>query len=116
MLNYKHMKQYIEKDNFLYDENNGACILKDPSNIYYQDIIKNVEQGEAVLIPSPAPSITWEGIRVIRNSLLKDSDWAALPDAALKFKQEWLAYRQALRDITITFNTPESVAWPNKPE
>lgn len=110
------MKQYTEMNNFLYDGISGTCILKDPDNVYYQDIIQSIQSGEAEIIPSTPAPITWNSIRLIRNSLLQDSDWAALPDAALNHKQEWLDYRQALRDITITFSTPESVEWPNKPE
>ncbi len=28
---------------------------------------------------------------------------------------QWMAYRQALRDITTTFATPEAVVWPTPP-
>lgn len=40
-------------------------------------------------------------IRNKRNELLKESDWTQLPDVNIS-KEEWVTYRQALRDITIS--------------
>lgn len=42
-----------------------------------------------------------ERLRAERDRLLRDSDWAMLPDAPLTAEQraEWAAYRQALRDL-----------------
>ena len=39
-------------------------------------------------------------IRHTRDSLLKDSDWVTSSDVQLENQDEWLAYRQALRDLT----------------
>ena len=65
-------------------------------------------------------------IRYIRNDLLQKSDVYALPDfphATPEVRQEWIQYRQALRDITKTVELSEdglsvkilSVVWPAKP-
>ena len=65
-------------------------------------------------------------IRSIRNDLLQKSDVYALPDfphSTPEAREEWIRYRQALRDITKTVELSEdglsvkilSVAWPNKP-
>ena len=65
-------------------------------------------------------------IRSIRNDLLQKSDVYALPDfphATPEIRQEWIQYRQALRDITKTVELSEdglsvkilSVVWPAKP-
>lgn len=65
-------------------------------------------------------------IRSIRNDLLQKSDVYALPDfphATPEVRQEWIQYRQALRDITKTVELSEdglsvkilSVVWPAKP-
>ena len=66
---------------------------------------------------SKPPVPTWDTIRIQRDSLLKDSDWAIISDATPKpSKEAWLTYRQALRDIPQNFSTPEEVVWPDKPE
>lgn len=55
--------------------------------------------------------------RVLRDELLRQSDWAVLPDAPLsdEKKQEWMAYRQALRDIPQQSGFPEQVVMPELP-
>lgn len=63
---------------------------------------------------------TWESIRSRRNKLLQESDIKMLPDlwATLteEKKNEWLAYRQALRDLPATITDPfEPFDWPVKP-
>jgi len=62
------------------------------------------EQLEAKLI----------SIRLKRNGLLKESDWTQFNDSPLSAekKNEWVIYRQELRDITNT--TP--YVYPTKPE
>ena len=58
------------------------------------------------------------GVRIKRNSLLKDSDWTQFNDSPLSTekKSEWATYRQALRDITNTYSNRDEVVWPTKPE
>lgn len=55
--------------------------------------------------------------RALRDELLRQSDWAVLPDAPLsdEKKQEWMAYRQALRDIPQQSGFPEQVVMPELP-
>jgi len=53
-------------------------------------------------------------IRQERNQLLKDTDYAVLPDSGHD-TPEIRAYRQALRDITEQNTFPDSVTWPTKP-
>lgn len=45
--------------------------------------------------------IKLESLRNFRNQLLKDSDWIVLPDSPVseEKKQEWVVYRQYLRDL-----------------
>lgn len=52
-----------------------------------------------------------------RSELLAASDWTQLPDAALTDEQreEWRAYRQALRDITQQAGFPTDIRWPEAP-
>jgi hypothetical protein len=71
-----------------------------------------------LLSPRPVKSLTWEDIRNSRNIELQVSDWTSLPDAPLTSaqKEQWLTYRQQLRDITKNFLTPNHVIWPTKPQ
>ena len=74
------------------------------------------EKGFPIAIVRPVIPPTWEQIRSKRDGLLKNSDWSVASDATPKpSKQAWLTYRQALRDITKTFKTPEEVVWPKLP-
>jgi len=56
--------------------------------------------------------------RLMRDQLLKDSDWTQLPDVPLSTKEAWATYRQALRDLTDHVNWPSlsETDWPIPPE
>ena len=57
-------------------------------------------------------------LRMERNNLLKQSDWAVLPDSPITNKTDWQNYRQELRDITeglTTVEEVEAVEFPTKP-
>jgi hypothetical protein len=62
--------------------------------------------------------MSWDLVRESRNLLLSECDWTVLPDSPLteSKKQEWIVYRQTLRDITETFSNTEDIVWPSKPE
>lgn len=115
------MKKYIKKEsrNTLILNNNDSSITIIPinsENIDYQQFLEEQAKGEAELVPFVPPAPTWEEIRTQRNNLLHESDWSTLPDAQPKpNKETWLTYRQALRDITQTYSSPEAVIWPQKP-
>tara|TARA_R100001594_G_scaffold37923_1_gene68545 strand:+ start:454 stop:741 length:288 start_codon:yes stop_codon:yes gene_type:complete len=56
-------------------------------------------------------------LRQERNQKLAITDWRALSDQILS--QDWLDYRQSLRDLTQNLETVEdvnSVVWPSPPE
>lgn len=57
----------------------------------------------------------WEKIRSHRNKLLSETDWTQLPDNSLSQEQkdQWVGYRQKLRDITEDVN---NVQWPRRPD
>lgn len=59
-------------------------------------------------------SQTWEEIRQQRDNLLSETDWTQLPDCQLskEKKEQFKQYRQALRDVTETYEYPENVVWP----
>jgi len=53
-------------------------------------------------------------LRYERNQMLKETDYLALSDNTLTV--EMATYRQALRDITNTYQSLDTVVWPTKPE
>jgi hypothetical protein len=65
----------------------------------------------------PFIPISWDMVREDRNGRLSVCDWTMLPDSPLSIekRQEWVDYRQALRDITVTFTETESIVWPTQP-
>jgi hypothetical protein len=68
-------------------------------------------------ITEPEPLITWDYIRLRRNTLLYKSDWTQLLDCTLtnEQKQNVAQFRQQLRDIPQTYSDPLSVIWPVSP-
>lgn len=59
----------------------------------------------------------WSQVRNVRDQYLKETDWMMLIDSPLSEskKQEWITYRQLLRDIT-NQEDPFNITWPTKPE
>lgn len=53
--------------------------------------------------------------RLIRDLMLKDSDWTQLPDAPVD-QTAWATYRQALRDVPQQEGFPDEIIWPERPE
>ena len=54
-------------------------------------------------------------IRVTRDRLLSESDWAMHSDAPTD-KETWAAYRQALRDFPATWEPSETADFPVSPD
>lgn len=111
--------QNTETENWLlpdeipeYDSNTQYIVRVEPvpegaSSIVYQifDIIVTDEEKAQI-------------IREQRNEKLRQSDWAVLQDSPLSDNkmQEWIGYRQLLRDITVQESFPSSVVWPSPPQ
>lgn len=58
-------------------------------------------------------------LREIRNNLISMSDKFAIPDwphSTPEKRQEWLDYRQALRDLPANTEDPENADWPIRPD
>jgi len=55
--------------------------------------------------------------RLERNKLLRDSDWTQLRDAPITEakRQEWVTYRQKLRDLPKQPGFPDAVSFPARP-
>ncbi len=62
----------------------------------------------------------WEAIRSARDELLMKADWTAASDHSDPLPEDvvqvWIAYRQKLRDITLSFDNPKEVIWPERPK
>lgn len=54
-------------------------------------------------------------LRLERNLYLQDTDWTQNADVPQATKDKWVEYRQALRDITLTYDSLEGVEWPTPP-
>jgi hypothetical protein len=84
------------------------------NNDFYQPIEENV-------LP-PSIGLTHEqflaNVRSERNTKLIATDWTVLPDSPLsnELKQQYIVYRQALRDITEGLNSYQDLVWPIQPE
>lgn len=52
--------------------------------------------------------------RIVRGTLLTETDWWATSDRTMTAEQT--AYRQALRDIPDQDGFPTDITWPTKPE
>ena len=61
----------------------------------------------------------WENVRRQRDQLLAESDKDIVSDKweikSANEKASWSTYRQALRDIPQTIDSPFNVVWPTKP-
>jgi hypothetical protein len=68
--------------------------------------------------PSLKDDIYWTRIREERNKLLTESDWVVIKanESETSVPDEWKTYRQALRDITTTFENVNDVVFPDKPQ
>lgn len=57
----------------------------------------------------------WDEIRTLRNELLLECDWRVLTDSpAIDNIDEWISYRNSLRNITKQQN-PFFIVWPTQP-
>ena len=54
-------------------------------------------------------------LRMERNNKLAETDWTQNRDVTLSDDADWKTYRQALRDITKTYKTLDTVKWPTEP-
>lgn len=60
--------------------------------------------------------VPFENLRAKRNELLQDTDWTQVSDITLENWEEWIAYRQALRDLPANTEDPTHPEWPEPPQ
>ena len=81
--------------------------------------VKDAE-GTITLIEDPAKvqaklDAQWASVRAQQRQKLYESDWTcSVTDYEVPNKTDWVAYRQALRDVT-TQSDPFAIVWPVKP-
>ena len=71
--------------------------------------------GTITPIPGPTDAKRLEQLRMQRNNKLRNSDWTQNRDVVLSNDSEWATYRQALRDITNTYQNVDDAVWPTEP-
>ena len=112
------MKTYINlSENCIKNVEEDLIIPKVVGNRDYNEFLELQSLGEAELKEQEpvTPVTNWITVRIIRELLLKETDWTTSSDAPVANKQAWLDYRQALRDIPQKFSNPNEVVWPTKP-
>ena len=94
----------------------GACIPICDENRDYQEYLKAPDELKTFELAYKYTNYgKWSTIRAKRDSLLTKCDWTQLPDSPKYQDQDWLNYRQSLRDITEQ-EDPDNIIWPIKPE
>jgi len=75
------------------------------------------EWTDALPVGEPLPE-HYQKARAIRDSLIAESDWRVIraTETGVPISQEWIDYRQALRDISNQEGFPKEVTWPTEPE
>ena len=77
-------------------------------------------KGDAYTIFVPTDDeldeMSLETLRTERNRLLSETDWSQSADVPEATRTLWQSYRQALRDITNTYNSLNTVVWPSTPQ
>lgn len=90
-------------------------ITTDVSSIENISDIISMVQEDTIIPPSEVEMAS--SIRKRRDNLLLLTDFTQLPDSPLspEIKEQYVQYRQLLRDITEQQTFPLSVEWPTKP-
>ena len=108
----------------------GTPTTEEEFNQMFRKVTGSDANGTAIESSDPADfGVTWaqvsakatelenaqplKDLRAKRDSLLAETDWWASSD--LTMTQAQTDYRQALRDITDTYQSLDTVVWPTKP-
>lgn len=94
-----------------------AALIKVPDLPHRKDCLHwyingEITVGESFTMTPAIDSI----IRKERDARLQESDWVMLPDVPQVIKENWIPYRQALRDLPNQAGFPNTVIWPSKPQ
>lgn len=78
---------------------------------------KSARNAEELDFNQKMPNRRLKNLRRKRDKMLKDSDWTQLNDAVMSADKmdEWIAYRQKLRDLPALYPNAYDVVFPQKP-
>lgn len=106
---------------FTIDDNDYSTLIWDPSNTYTKPTESQIQAKNIELINI----IAYDHLRMKRDKLLAETDkytFSDYPHTNDTIKNQWLTYRQALRDITtqtptVNLETGEisNIIWPTPP-
>ena len=96
-------------------DDNGAVTFVPicEGNMDYEEYLEWAKTNTANAVDS---SLTWDDIRLKRDTLLMSTDWTMISDTSVD-QAAWKTYRQTLRDIPETYKDkePSEVVWPTEP-
>jgi Phage tail assembly chaperone protein len=101
----------MESSNQFYRYVGGQYIPFTPEeNAAQLEFIKRTEQYNL--------DLAWTNLRKTRNQLLTQSDWVVTrcAEQGTPVPSSVVAYREALRTITVGLTNPADVVWPEEPE
>jgi len=102
-----------------WDEGDLECTI--PFDVLADQAV--LVDGTVTLVEDPAKvaaktQAQWDSVRVQQSQKLYASDWTCSvvdpPAPILAQRDQWVAYRQALRDVT-TQSDPFNITWPVPP-
>jgi len=82
----------------------------DGSGAAFWTVVVGMTEADATQV---SDNHKWTEVRRLRNLKISETDWWGSTD--LTMTDERAAYRQALRDITNTYSSPDGVVWPDQP-
>ena len=84
-------------------------------NGVYYDL--TAEEEAEIAARAEAADLDMNHVRGQRDGQLRGTDWTQLGDAALgdHTAEEWATYRQALRNLPVTYSRVSDVVWPESP-
>lgn len=96
----------------------GLALIVVPDSVAIPQVIVRVVQSDSgveFIVDQDAVAQQWRNVKEGRNQQLAASDWiCSVSDFAHPKKEEFVVYRQALRDITSQAN-PFALVWPSPP-
>lgn len=103
------------------DTETGRSIPNNPDNRHWVEYEQWLTEGSPLNVPDSADVADWDSEgRSIRDQKLFATDWTRADDAPLDVgsptkRNEFAAYRQALRDLPATYPDYGDVVWPTPP-
>ena len=112
---YKYISDPLTgKKNTVLRKEDNCFIPFDEANTDYQNYLEWAKTNTTEAADGDV--LTWDDIRVKRDSILQSTDWTMTTGATVD-QAQWAAYRQNLRDLPQTYKdkTPDDVVWPTQP-